>query len=50
METTMGNECHVDKQCEHVDDVEKYLNMIKDILPHQQNLLENIFSDMDEIH
>jgi hypothetical protein len=28
METTMGNVCHVDRPCEHVDDVAKsILNM-----------------------
>jgi hypothetical protein len=49
-DTTMGNVCHVDRPCEHVDDVAKYLNMLKDIFPHQQHLLENIFSKMDEIY
>jgi len=50
MDTTMGNVCHMDRPCEHVDDVAKYLNMLKDINPHQQNLFESIFSNMDEIH
>ncbi len=50
MDTTMGNVCHVDRPCELVDDVAKYLNMLKNIFPHQQNLLENILSNVDEIH
>ncbi len=50
MDTTMGNVCHTDRPCEHVDDVAKCLNMLKDIFPHQQNLLKNIFSNIDEIH
>lgn len=50
MDTTMGNVCHMDRPCEHVDDVAKYLNMLKDINPHQQNLFESIFFNMDEIH
>jgi hypothetical protein len=40
----------VDRPCEHVNDVAKYLNMLKDVFLHQQNLLKNIFSNMDEIH
>lgn len=50
MDTTMGNVCHMDRPCEHVGDMAKYLNMLKDIFPHQQNLLESIFSNVDEIH